>query len=86
MQTQSLQLYIEDQQVELHDDESVNLTQSIQNVRDIKKIFSDFTQTFNVPASKVNNKIFKHFHNFNIDGFDARTKKDAGNSEEFLRL
>ena len=77
MQTQSLQLYIEDQQVELHDDESVNLTQSIQNVRDIKKIFSDFTQTFNVPASKVNNKIFKHFHNFNIDGFDARTKKDA---------
>ena len=56
-----LQLYIEGQQVELHDNESVVLNQSLQNVRDIKKIFTDFTQTFNVPASKVNNKVFKHF-------------------------
>lgn len=70
-----LQLYIEGQQVELHDNESVVLNQSLQNVRDIKKIFTDFTQTFNVPASKVNNKIFKHFYNFDIQGFDARNKK-----------
>lgn len=72
-----LQLFIEGQQVELHDNESVTLTQTLQNVRDIKKIFTDFTQTFNIPASKVNNKIFKHFYNFNIVGFDARNKKDA---------
>ena len=72
-----LQLYIEGQQVELHDNESVVLNQSLQNVRDIKKIFTDFTQTFNVPASKVNNKIFKHFYNFAIEGFDARNKKES---------
>ena len=73
----NLQLFIEGEQVELHDNESVTLTQSLQNVRDIQKIFTDFTQTFNVPASKVNNRIFKHFYNFNIEGFDARNKKDS---------
>ena len=72
-----LQLYIEGEAVELFDDESVSLTQTIQNVRDISKIFTDFSKTFNVPASKVNNKIFKHFYNYSIVGFDAGTKKSS---------
>lgn len=59
-------------------DESVNITQSIQNVKDIAKVFTEFTKTFTLPASKTNNKIFKHYYNFDITGgFDARTKKDA---------
>jgi len=73
----ALQLYIEGQEVELFADESITLTQSIQNVRDISKVFVPFTQTFNLPASRVNNKIFKHFYDYYIDGFDARTKKEA---------
>ena len=73
----SLQLYIEGQQVELHDNESVVLKQSIKDVQDLEKVFTDYTRTFNVPASTVNNKIFKHFYNFNIKGFDARSKKPA---------
>ena len=72
-----LQLYIEGQQVELHDNESVTLTQSLQDVLDLQKIFTDFSRTFNVPASKVNNKIFKHFYNPSIQGFDARSKKES---------
>ena len=79
---QSIQLYIKDendvyQQIELFKDESITLTQSIQDVKDISKIFTDYSQTFSVPASKVNNKLFKHFYNYFIDGFDARQKKDA---------
>tara|TARA_X000000950_G_scaffold20294_1_gene21860 strand:+ start:4899 stop:7553 length:2655 start_codon:yes stop_codon:yes gene_type:complete len=73
----NLQLFIEGEEVDLFDDESVTLTQTIQNVMDIEKVFTDFSKTFNVPASKVNNKIFKHFHNPFIVGFDARFKKDA---------
>lgn len=73
----NLQLYIEGQQVDLFDDESVTLTQTIQNVMDIEKVFTDFSKTFSVPASKINNKIFKHFHNPFIAGFDARFKKEA---------
>ena len=72
-----LQLYIEGQQVELHDNESVTLTQSLQDVLDLQKIFTDFSRTFNVPASKVNNKIFKHFYNPSIRVFDARSKKES---------
>ena len=73
----SLQLYIDGQQVELHDNESVVLKQSIKDVQDLEKVFTDYTRTFNVPASTVNNKIFKHFYNFNIKGFDARSKKPS---------
>ena len=78
---QELQLYIEGQRIELFKDESVSLTQTIQNVQDVSKIFTSFTKTFSVPASKNNNKIFEHYYNYDIvDGFDARIKK-AGNIE-----
>jgi len=78
---QELQLYIEGERVELFKDESVSLTQTIQNVKDVSKIFTSFTKTFSLPASKTNNKIFKHYYNFDIvGGFDARIKK-AGNIE-----
>lgn len=73
-----LQLYIKGQRVDLFKDESVVLTQTIKNVKDISKVFTDFTQTFAVPASRVNNKIFKHYYNSEIvNGFDARIKQDA---------
>ena len=58
---QYIQLYIEWQRVELFKDESVVLTQSIQNVRDIQKVFTDYSKTFTIPATKENNKIFKHY-------------------------
>lgn len=64
---QSIQLYINDERVELFEDESISLTQTIQNVRDIGSIFTDFSQSFSVPASKTNNKIFKHYYNYDID-------------------
>ena len=73
-----IQLYIEGQRVELFKDESITITESIQNVKDIEKVFTAFTQSFSVPASKTNNKIFKHYYNFDIvGGFDARKKVDA---------
>ena len=84
---QTLQLYIDSnydpnavtyQRVDLFKDETVSLTQSIQNVRDIAKIFTDFTQTFTIPASKENNKLFRHYNNFNITNtFDARNRVPA---------
>lgn len=80
-----LQLYIKTpvdnrddfERIEMFKDESVTLTQNIQDVKDISKIFTDYSQTFSVPASKQNNKVFKHFYNYFINGFDAREKKDA---------
>ena len=75
---QSIQLYIQGQRVDMFKDESVSITQSIKNVKDVAKIFTEFTKTFTLPASKTNNKIFEHYYNFDIEGgFDARSKKSA---------
>ena len=72
---QQVQLYIGSERVELFKDETISLKQSIQDVKDVSKVFIDFTKTFAIPASKTNSKIFKHYYNFNIDGgFDARLK------------
>jgi len=82
---QKLQLYIGNERIDLFKDEQVSFNQSIQNIKDPAKIFTEFTQTFTVPASKTNNKIFKHYYNFNIvnpndltlSAFDAREKADG---------
>ena len=79
---QKLVLYIgndlPDSRVDQFKDENVSFTQTIQNVKDLKKIFTEFTKTFALPASKKNNKIFKHYYNYDItNGFDARSKVDA---------
>ena len=59
-------------------DENIQLTDTIQQARDPGNIFTAFTQNFTVPASKTNNKIFKHYYNPNIqDGYDARIRFDA---------
>lgn len=49
---QKIQLYIEGQRVDLFDDESVVLTQTIQNVKDVQKVFTDYSKTFTLPANK----------------------------------
>ena len=84
---QELILYIKPQQrdkteqnfvkVDLFSDENVSLTQVIQDVRDIDKVFTDFSRTFNIPASEKNNKLFKHWYNPDVKGFDANIQSDA---------
>lgn len=74
----NLELYISNERVDLFDFEAINLNQKIKDVRDISKIFTDYSQSFKVPASSNNNKIFKHYYNFGIqDGYDARFKADG---------
>lgn len=75
---QNIQLYIEGQRVDMFNDETVSITDTIQNIKDIGKIFTAFSRTFSLPATKINNKIFKHYYNFDIvNGFDARIKKNS---------
>ena len=66
--------------LDLYGDETISLTRVIQDVKDPGKIFTDFTKTFSVPASKVNNKFFKHYENFTQSStysFDARKRVSA---------
>ena len=50
-------LYIKDadnvfQQVDLFEDETISVTSKIQDIRNISKVFTDFSQSFTLPASK----------------------------------
>lgn len=64
--------------LELFKDENISITSSVQDINDIGKVFTDFSQSFTVPASKHNNGIFKHWYENSIDnGFDSRLRIDA---------
>lgn len=63
------------QRIELFNDEKISITSSIQDIADISKSKTDFTQSFTIPASQRNNEIFKHWYESAIDGgFDQRIK------------
>ena len=51
------------ERVDFFDFESIEVTSTVQDFRDISKVFTDYSKTFNVPASRTNNKIFKHYYN-----------------------
>jgi hypothetical protein len=73
-----VQLYIEGNRIELFNDEQIQVTSSIQNVQDISKTFTDFSQGFTVPASDVNNAFFEYWYNSDIDfTTDNNLRKDA---------
>jgi hypothetical protein len=73
-----VQLYIEGNRIELFNDEQIQVTSSIQNVQDISKTYTDFSQGFTVPASDLNNAFFQHWYNSDIDfSTDNNLRKDA---------
>ena len=64
------------EELDMFDFESIELTSSIQEIRDIGSVFTDFSQEFSVPASVNNNRIFTHYYNTNLlNQFDARIKR-----------
>lgn len=61
--------------IELFNDEKISITSSIQNVNDISKVFTDYSQSFTIPASDNNNEIFRHWYENALDnGFDQRVR------------
>ena len=76
---QVVELYISNTRVDLFKDESVTITDTIVNAKDVAKVFTAFSQQFSLPASSTNNQIFKHYYNWNITlgSFDARVRVSA---------
>jgi hypothetical protein len=73
------------ERLELFNDEKINLTLSVQNLSDISKTFTDFSQSFTVPGSVVNNKIFEHFYQNDVDGtLDYNIKRPAYIEIDFI--
>lgn len=61
-------IYVDGKQLELFKDEQIEINSTVQNIADISKTFSDFSQSFTVPASNINNGIFQHYYNTDVDG------------------
>lgn len=73
-----VQVYIEGNRIELFNDEQIQITSSVQNISDISKVFTDFSQSFTVPASTVNNEIFQHFYQSDVDStIDHNIRRSA---------
>lgn len=53
--------------LELFNDEKIELTSSVQNIHDISKVYTDFTQSFTIPATTNNNSILHHFYQSDVD-------------------
>ena len=71
-------IYIENERLDLHADENISITSSVLDIQDISKNTTDYTKSFTVPASDINNQIFKHYYDANIDNtFDARVSVDG---------
>ena len=62
-----VQVYIEGQRLELFNDEQIQVTSTQQNVADISKTYTDFSQSFTIPASPYNNAILQHFYQSDVD-------------------
>jgi hypothetical protein len=73
-----VQLYIEGQRLELFNDEQIQVTSTQQNVADISKTYTDFSQSFTIPASPYNNAILQHFYQSDVDStIDHNIRRNA---------
>jgi len=79
----SVEIYIkvndEYKRIDLFKDETISVNSSIQNINDLSKVFTDFSQSFTIPASPNNNIIFNYWNDNGVvnDAFDHRIRYDA---------
>jgi len=78
----NIQIYVEGVKLDLFDDENIEVNSTIQNIQDISKVYSDFSQSFTVPATPNNNTIFHHWYNNDVYSyssvqFDVNQRKSA---------
>lgn len=62
-----VKVFIEGQELDLFDDEQISVSSSVQNVYDISKSNTDVSQSFTVPGTARNNRIFQHFYETDVD-------------------
>lgn len=64
--------------LDLFQDENIDITSSQQDVTDISKVFTDYSQNFSIPATANNNKVFKYWYENALEnGFDDSLKLDC---------
>lgn len=73
-----VELYINKQRVDLFSDESIQVSETVKSAQDLGLAFTDYSQSFTLPASANNNKIFDFYFNSDTLGSnDYRQKQEA---------
>ena len=79
-----IQVYIEGNKLDLFQDEQIDVTSKQQDINDISKVFSDYSQSFSVPSTPNNDSIFSYFYNSDFGDiedvstqFDVNVRKEA---------
>ena len=74
----TVQVYIEGQRLDLFKDETITVNSKQQDINDISKTFTDFSQSFSVPSTPSNDAIFEHFYQNDVDGtIDHNIRRSA---------
>lgn len=63
-----VRVFVEGQELDLFSDENIEVTSTIQNIQDISKTFTDFSQSFTIPTSANNNAIWQYFYENAVTG------------------
>jgi hypothetical protein len=79
-------LYIGDYRLDTFSDEQISINLSVQNLQDISKVFTDFTQSFTVPATPNNNEILKHYYRMDVDASVVASQYSETNDSNVLAL
>jgi hypothetical protein len=70
-----VQVYIGEDKLDLFDDEKITITQKLNDIEKLSNIFTDFSNSFTVPATQTNNRILKHYYDADISGsFNANIR------------
>ena len=62
-----IKIYVDNTALDLFGDESIELNKSIKRLTDIGNVYAPFSQSFTVPASPTNNRVFKHYYRDDLD-------------------
>ena len=73
-----VKIYVENSLLDVFSDEQINVTSTGQSLTDLSGLVTDYTQTFTVPCSRANNRIFEHYYNNDLDGtIDQNLRRTA---------
>ena len=73
--------------LDLFADEGINLTRKVKSLTDVGTLFTDFSQSFTIPATPNNNAVFEHYSNLDIaTPFDAQFGVEADLYVEGIKL
>ena len=59
-------IYFDAQKLDLFGDEAITLVKKATDYKDLAKVYTDFTQSFTVPASHRNNRALKHYYDIGV--------------------